>query len=564
MPPIRRINSGTSELSEDNIGEGNLYKKRTITGRMSDVMKKMRLQTHEEGKACTCKRLKCYENTTTQERSTVLQNFNALSTHNAQNLYLCGLINIIPVQRHRSRKPEQDANFHEASFSYKLRIHRNDSSQDVPVCSQAFRAVHGISKGKLEYLQKSLKEMGVAPEDKRGIHSTKHRKLKQEYFEAIQEHIKSFRARASHYSLHDSKRKYLPEDLNITKMFKMFQEKYSTIKISYQSYKKVFNTKFNLSFGYPRTDTCSACDKFYATLRTLSADTDAAEIRELTVKNELHKRKAQSFYNKKKNARLEGKREPDRLSIAMDFQKNISLPKVSTNDVYYRRQLSVFSFNIHILHSGESIFYTYPETVSKKGPNEVVSFLVHFLYNYVSDTVKHLHIFCDGAGGQNKNFILFRFMHYVVHEMKKLNSIQVTFPERGHSYLECDRNMGNINLKTKIETPDDWYELIKASRTKPSPFSVEEVTQTMVMDWTSFLRDLYYAKKCPFPVQKTKEVLCKTSHCRFLLHRSSYNGVWNQAIVRGKGRKETRLLPNEFELPKTLYQGKQTFFFNDA
>ena len=206
MPPIRRINSGASGLSEEDIGEGKLCKKRKVSGRMSDVMKKMRLQTHEEGKACTCKRLKCYKNTTAQERATILQNFNALPTHNAQNLYLCGLINIIPVQRHRSRKPEQDANFHQASFSYKLRIHRNDSSQDVPVCSQAFRAVHGISKGKLEHLQKSLKEMGVAPEDKRGKHSSKHRKLKQEYFEAILRHIKSFRARTSHYSLHDSKK----------------------------------------------------------------------------------------------------------------------------------------------------------------------------------------------------------------------------------------------------------------------------------------------------------------------------------------------------------------------
>ena len=342
-------------------------------------------------------------------------------------------------------------------------------------------------------------------------------------------------------------------------MFKMFQEKYPTISISYHSYKHVFNTKFNLSFGYPRTDTCSACDKFHATLRTLSADTDAAKIKQLTVENELHKRKAQTFYDRKRNARLEGKREPDRLFIAMDFQKNISLPKVSTNDVYYRRQLSVFSFNIHVLHSGESIFYTYPETIAKKSPNEVVSFLVHFLYNYVSDTVKYLHIFCDGAGGQNKNFILFRFMHYVVHEMKRLSGIQITFPERGHSYLECDRNMGNINLKTKIETPDDWYELIKASRTKPSPFFVEEVTQTMVMGWTSFLQDLY-VKKCPFPIQKTKEVACKASQCRFLLNRSSYNGVWNEAIIKGKGRKETRLLPNEFELPKPLYQGKQNLF----
>lgn len=80
------------------------------------------------------------------------------------------------------------------------------------MCAQAFRAVHGISKGKLEYLQKSLKKCGVSPLDKRGKHSGKHRKLKNEYFEAVFEHINSFKARLSHYSLHDSKKNIFPKN----------------------------------------------------------------------------------------------------------------------------------------------------------------------------------------------------------------------------------------------------------------------------------------------------------------------------------------------------------------
>lgn len=554
MPPITVINSGLSEISEPGNPERNLCKKRKKTGRMSEVMKKLRLQTHEEGNPCECKRLKCYEKVTPEDRKYIIQNFNSLETHDAQNLYLCGLIIIVPVQRHRSRNPEI-ANFHQASFSYKLRVHRNNVSEDIPVCAQAFRSVHGISKGKLEHLQKSLKENGVAPRDRRGKHSNNHRKLKQVYFDAIYEHIKSFKSRLSHYSVHESRKKYLPEDLNIKKMFKMFQEKNPDISVSYDTYKHIFNGKFNLSFGYPRTDTCSSCDKFNANLKTLS-NGDDEKIRKLTLENELHKRKAQTFYDRKKSARLRAKRDPNFLAIAMDFQKNVSLPKISTNDVYYRRQLSIFSFNIHVLHSGESVFYTYPETTAKKSPNEVVSFLMHFLYNHVSDTVKHLHVFCDGAGGQNKNFIVFKFLHYVVHEMKKLSSIQVTFPERGHSYLECDRNMGNINLKTKIEAPDDWFELLRVSRTKPSPFSVEVVTQNMVRDWSSFLKNYAYVKKCPFPIQKTKEVSCTACHCRFILHRDTYNGSWSQSVIKGKVQNITKLLPHEFQLPLQLYHSK--------
>ncbi|KAK9680912.1 hypothetical protein QE152_g38737 [Popillia japonica] len=79
--------------------------------------------------------------------------------------------------------------------------------------------------------------------------------------------------------------------------------------------------------------------------------------------------------------------------------------------------------------------------------------------NYLQPEVKHLHIFCDceTAGGQNKNFSMFRFMHFMVHTVKRLESIKITFPIRGHSYLECDKNMGIVNLKKRMELPDECY-----------------------------------------------------------------------------------------------------------
>jgi hypothetical protein len=52
----------------------------------------------------------------------------------------------------------------------------------------------------------------------------------------------------------------------------------------------------------------------------------------------------------------------------MDFQKNVPLPNIATNNVYYKRHLSMYSFNIHILSTGRSAFYTYPETLAKKDP----------------------------------------------------------------------------------------------------------------------------------------------------------------------------------------------------
>lgn len=434
--------------SEETHCEGVLTKKRTKTGRMQEVMKKMKLSSHEAGESCHCKRLKCFENITESERKQLLSTFNAMSDNNEENAYLCSLISLMVIQRRRNRNPEEEAAYHDSTYSYRVRIKRDNKVVEIPVCYKAFLSIHGVTKGKVEYLQKSLKETGLAPKDKRGKHCALTNKLPDDSYKKVYDHINSFKGRLSHYSLHDSKKLYLPEELNVKKMYSMLKEIHPSVKISYDTYRTVFNTKFNISFGYPRTDTCSTCDKCTAEINQLQKKGNSEQqIRRLQTENELHKRKAQTFYDRKREAKKRAKTTTDFEAIAMDFQKNVYLPNIPTNDVYYLRQLSMYSFNIHVLASSMALFYTYPENLAKKGSDEVCSFLFHFLMNYLQPEVKHLHIFCDSAGGQNKNFSIFRFMHFMVHTVKRLESIKITFPIRGHSYLECDKNMGIVNLK---------------------------------------------------------------------------------------------------------------------
>lgn len=68
----------------------------------------------------------------------------------------------------------------------------------------------------------------------------------------------------------------------------------------------------------------------------------------------------------------------------------------------------------------------------------------HFIYNFMTKTTKHLRIFCDSCSGQNKNFTMFRFLYLLVHVEKKLDSVTMTFPVRGHSYLENDNGTYKI------------------------------------------------------------------------------------------------------------------------
>lgn len=72
----------------------------------------------------------------------------------------------------------------------------------------------------------------------------------------------------------------------------------------------------------------------------------------------------------------------------MDFGRNLQVPDISTSEVYFKRQLSFYVFNVHVLSTGVSVFYTYDQTEGKKGADDVVSMLNHFICNYLDPCVR--------------------------------------------------------------------------------------------------------------------------------------------------------------------------------
>ncbi|XP_046684368.1 uncharacterized protein LOC124370121 [Homalodisca vitripennis] len=159
--------------------------------------------------------------------------------------------------------------------------------------------------------------------------------------------------------------------------------------------------------------------------------------------------------------------------------------------------------------------------------------LNHYIFTKLDPKVKHLHIFCDSCSGQNKNYTLIRFCHYVVNVLQKLDTIKVVFPIRGHSFLECDRNMGLINQKYAAELPEDWVELIRNCRVKPSPFEVVEADLPLFRKWTEFFSK-FYTNKCPFATRPIREIRYLKQHSRLVEHRASYTGYWQLSPLISK------------------------------
>ena len=161
----------------------------------------------------------------------------------------------------------------------------------------------------------------------------------------------------------------------------------------------IFNTKFNIGFGCPRKDTCLTCDRFLAELSHLekqvheSIDLEVNSAKLLSVQQEYqdHLQQKRVFYERKSSARARTQGSNSEYAIAFDFWKNLPCPNITTNDVYYKRQLSMYSFNVHILKSNEVYEYFYNETIAKKG-DDVASMLYDVFTTKIPEIITSIHL----------------------------------------------------------------------------------------------------------------------------------------------------------------------------
>ncbi|KAG5870627.1 hypothetical protein JTB14_028799 [Gonioctena quinquepunctata] len=261
-------------------------------------MKKMRLRSHETGPDCDCKRLKCFQVVSKNNAKKIIRDFNELSSHNEQSLYLTGLISVHEVENRRPRRNEQDAKFHDNVFTYKVRIYDNNEAKDIPVCYEAFLTLHGLSGKRIQNIQKHSKISGTAPVDKRGTYDYEICRASPDDEDNVVSHIESFKG--SHYSMiKTKKKKYPPESLNKEKIYELYLA----------------------GFGYPRSDTCGSCDKYQAEVKVINCKLQemkikgeckvrlSEQLRKLEKENLVHKKRAQTFYDRKKNCKSRLKQE---------------------------------------------------------------------------------------------------------------------------------------------------------------------------------------------------------------------------------------------------------------
>ncbi|CAH1114719.1 unnamed protein product [Psylliodes chrysocephalus] len=124
--------------------------------------------------------------------------------------------------------------------------------------------------------------------------------------------------------------------------------------------------------------------------------------------------------------------------------------------------------------------------------------------------------------------------------------------------MECDKNFGLVNQKSRAEVPEDWLQILEDARHSPTPFNIINVNHTLFRSWTKFLYNSY-PKKSPCPSRTIREI--NIQRRALLQYRTTYNGAWESASLQGKRRKSSRLpvchlKDYEFRLPEYSCEGQ--------
>ncbi|CAH2100544.1 unnamed protein product [Euphydryas editha] len=379
----------------------------------------------------------------------------------------------------------------------------------VPVCGKTFAGILRLKASRIQGITRRYFHSGSVAKENRG--GDRKRFIFASRKEAVQNFIRKFQPLESHYSRGFIKhRVYLPSDLNIKKMHRMYNdEALPDFEVKIGFFRKVFTTSFNIGFGSPRTDVCSTCLELVERLKITANENEKQNFR---TQYRIHKLRAKAFFTFLRD------NNPEVQIISFDCQKNLPLPKIPDQSAYYSRQLYLYNFVVVVGTSHDPLTpenvhaYVWTEDQSSKGSNEICTAVYHCLNTLNLEGKKVVRMVADGCGGQNKNsMIVAMAMKWLQQSDPSISEVQLIFPVTGHSFIPPDRVFAltekKIREKECIVRPDEYCEIISKHATVH--YLVKDI---QVLDWKSATKEnLKGTQNWHFQLSKCKRIIIKRS-----------------------------------------------------
>ncbi|XP_065210142.1 uncharacterized protein LOC135847321 [Planococcus citri] len=438
-----------------------------------------------------------------------------------------------------ARTRVKDENRVRRSRNYTIECSIQTDTGRIKVCKTVFCSILSIGRATLDLAAETFMLPSDQCVEKRGGSEPKLTALK----DAVIEHIKSFKVRERHYGRNDTVgRVYLPCELNIVEMHKMFLEKYPDFKdCKYSFYRDVFRYNFNIGFGSIRKDSCATCEQYKNLLKN-SDEINRTEYnygsrREILLERGLHRIRSKRFF---KELNL---LPADTITINFDLMANQVLPKTPISDAFYSRQISYHTFGIiihkkkqpkeSVLDKTTMFFYRWLETEYGRGSNEIVSCLIHFLSTTLlpilrAQNIHKLRFFSDSCTGQNKNYsAVTTLMDFC---LRNELEFEWFFPVRGHSYMPADRSFGLIEQGMKkldtIINPEEYDSIIR----NKGNLVIVGTDDVPIKDYQTATSKILKTNK-GFLISEVKVISYDSKDPYVIRSRSSYSGLPTSSVM---------------------------------
>ncbi|KAK0154986.1 hypothetical protein N1851_002689 [Merluccius polli] len=359
---------------------------------------------------------------------------------------LCAAVTLTPTSRDSCIRPWIKLRKTQYFFHIWMRHRANGGDLNLRMYRREGRGMFpsSVKKDRVKNFAKYWLEHGKARPENRGG-SRENEELLEKRLETTSNH-----SVAGLVTMPDAPgRKFLPGDLSVSQMHRMFLEQ-NHRQASYSLYYSIFIYDFNLAFGHPAKDICSTCVKHRIAIN--NPDSSPEEKRDKIILHTLHRCHARQFYDALNDV-------VDSFTVCFDIMENLVLPKRTTPGNFIFMCSGWF---VTVAEENPRVgrilnLYTWMEFENSKDCNIVASALQHFFSIVAQADLRHfqsLRLFSDSCYGQNKNINLYPQL-----------DITYFFPVRGHSFLSADWVFGrveqDIRKQPTILLPEEYVSILR-------------------------------------------------------------------------------------------------------
>jgi len=398
--------------------------------------------------------------------------------------------------------------------------------EELSVCKRFYLATLGFQPSNDAVVQKALHSLGsgslLPKPDGRG--SGTHCAIDRN---KVRAHIESFSPSISHYRReHAPHMQYLPSDITIDGMHKVFLQKNPNMTCSYEVYRTEVK-KMCISFTKLGHEECELCESFSLHSAEHTRD-NLNQTCDVCIKWQTHIRKAGESRQEYRNDSATENCNSSHVMFSADLQKVIMLPRMeSIKTVLFTRRIVAFNDSFVPLGyktTEKPVAVLWHEAVAGRKKEDIVSAFHAFLL--ARRDAKSVTLWLDNCAGQNKNWTLFSYLVYIVNSDEiSADEIRLKFFEPGHTFMSADsfHHQAEQSLKKagKVYDFGDFAECVQNAN--KGKVVVKEMQMSNYFEWIDASSSYKLSRAVTRPYLSDMVMVKAIRGSRHLLYKTAFN-----------------------------------------